>query len=210
MANRRPPIKTGMKVCIVCEGYEEFEYIEKLISLNVWDDTYNFHPINAESNGKIPARYQDLYANDIYDIILIFCDTDQKPFEDYATIKDKINKIHGVDNSAELITVFANPCTMQIILLHFDDIRLTSHKKSDNKSYIKSLTGIGSYQAKKKQRTRLFSQITADNYLLMSTRSKDLSTNDTEISSSNFNLFINRFSSTNTIWISDINSILES
>jgi|LGOV01.1.fsa_nt_gb hypothetical protein len=148
--------------------------------------------------------------SDSYDIVLIFCDTDQNPFEDYKTIKYKINIIHGIDNSAKKISIFANPCTMQIILLHFDDIRLTSHKKSDNKPYIKSLTGIGSYQAKEKQRNRLFNQITADNYSFMATRSKKLSTNDTEISSSNFNLFINRFSSTNTTWISDINSILES
>jgi hypothetical protein len=210
MANKKPTIPAEKKVCIICEGFEEYEYIDALINLNQWNSAYTFKLINAESNGNIPARYQDQYAKDYYDIILIFCDTDQKPFEDYDTIKSKINKIHGVDQAANLITIFANPCTMQIILLHFDDIKLTSHKKEDNRIYIKALTAIGSYKAKQSQRTRLFSQITLENYKLMVSRCEKLSTDDTELSSSNFSIFLSRFTNDNLTWIVTINNTLES
>ena len=33
MANKLPQIFTGSKICIICEGDEEYEYLEKLISL---------------------------------------------------------------------------------------------------------------------------------------------------------------------------------
>ena len=36
MANKLPQIFTGSKICIICEGDEEYEYLEKLISLDVW------------------------------------------------------------------------------------------------------------------------------------------------------------------------------
>ena len=30
------------KVCLICEGYEEFDYISKLLELNVWSNVYDF------------------------------------------------------------------------------------------------------------------------------------------------------------------------
>ena len=33
MANKLPQIFTGSKICIICEGDEEYEYLKKLISL---------------------------------------------------------------------------------------------------------------------------------------------------------------------------------
>lgn len=36
MANKLPQIFAGSKICIICEGDEEFEYLERLISLDVW------------------------------------------------------------------------------------------------------------------------------------------------------------------------------
>jgi hypothetical protein len=209
MTNRKPFISIKNKICIICEGFEEYEYIEKLLSLDVWNKCYEFILINAKSNGKIPAIYQDLYAKDFYDIILVFCDTDKKPYEDYETIKSKIDKIHG-DNSAGNIIIFANPCTMQIILLHFADVRLISHKKFDNRKYIQSLTGIDGYKAKKAQRDRLFNQITKENYKTMIKNIVKLAINDTEISSTNFLQFINYFERDNLEWIININKKLES
>ena len=34
MRNRVPEIFTGNRICIICEGDEEYEYLEKLISLD--------------------------------------------------------------------------------------------------------------------------------------------------------------------------------
>lgn len=37
-----PQIFTGSRICIICEGDEEYEYLEKLISLDVWSKEYLF------------------------------------------------------------------------------------------------------------------------------------------------------------------------
>lgn len=207
--NKRPPLLNQKKVCIICEGYEEYDYITKLLDLKIWNNKYKFILINADANNKIPARYQDAYTNDSYDIVLIFCDTDAKPHEDYKTIKEKIDIIHGIDNSANRVTIFANPCTMQIILLHFSDIKLNSHKKEQNKVHIKILTGIGSYNARESQRIRLFNQITIENYNDMVLNCKKLSTDDNIVGSTNFSIFIEKFSSNEAKWIDEINKFLE-
>ena len=67
-------------VCIICEGNEEYDYIERLKELNVWCNKYKVDSINAEGNGNIPARYQDRFQNGSYDIVFILCDTEKKPF----------------------------------------------------------------------------------------------------------------------------------
>ena len=59
--SKLPEIFTGSKICIICEGDEEYEYLEKLISLNVWNKEYLFLLENAEGNGNIPAWYQDKF-----------------------------------------------------------------------------------------------------------------------------------------------------
>ena len=124
MGNRLPKIFIGSRICIICEGDEEYEYLEKLISLDVWSKEYCFQMENAEGNGNIPARYQDKYQNGAYDLVLIFCDTDRKPYEQYVDIKRKINEFHGVENAADKIMIYGNPCTMQIIIEHWGDVRL--------------------------------------------------------------------------------------
>ena len=124
-----PQIFTGSRICIICEGDEEYEYLEKLISLDVWSKEYLFQLENAEGNGNIPARYQDKYQNSSSDLVLVFCDTDKKPYEQYVDIKRKINKFHGVENVADQIVIYGNPCTMQIIIEHWDDVILSSNKK---------------------------------------------------------------------------------
>lgn len=90
MINRIPQFFSGSRICIICEGDEEYEYLEKLISLQIWSKTYEFVLENAEGNGNIPTRYQDKYQNGFYDLILVFCDTDKKPYEQYVDIKRKL------------------------------------------------------------------------------------------------------------------------
>ena len=131
MANKLPRIFTGSKICVICEGDEEYEYLDKLISLNVWSKKYSFVLENAEGNGNIPARYQDKYQNGSYDLVLVFCDTDKKPYEQYVDIKRKVNEVHGTEHAAEQVVIFGNPCTMQIIIEHWDEIMLESHKKKE-------------------------------------------------------------------------------
>ena len=209
MGNRLPKIFTGSRICIICEGDEEYEYLEKLISLDVWSKEYCFQLENAGGNGNIPARYQDKYQNGAYDLVLVFCDTDRKPYEQYEDIKRKINEFHGVENAADKIMIYGNPCTMQIIIEHWGDVRLCSNNKKKNAPVIFDLTGIEGYKGRKEQRRKLFSQITTENYQDMRERIKQLSSDDTMEGSTHFGRFHVWISSDNNSWIQSINKRLE-
>lgn len=209
MTNKLPQFFSGSKICIICEGDEEFEYLQKLISLDVWSSKYQFTLENANGNGNIPARYQDKYQNGSYDVVLVFCDTDRKPYEQYVNIKHKINEFHGVDNAADYVIIFGNPCTMQIIVEHWDEIVLDTNAKKRNAPIILKLTGIEDYKGRADQRQKLFSKITKENYRDMLERIKKLPDDDTLAGSSNFGRFMQWFSSDNEEWIQGINEILD-
>ena len=89
--SRPPVLDRRHKICVICEGYEDYAYFMRLLELHVWSDKYDFHPINAKSASNIPSRFQDAYQNDRYELILVFCDTDKEPYREYSQIKSKIN-----------------------------------------------------------------------------------------------------------------------
>lgn len=210
MSSRLPSyISEKDKICIICEGNEEYDYFSKLKSLGVWNERYDFILENAEGNGNIPARYQDKYQNGSFDLVLIFCDTEKKPYEQYDDIKNKINTFHGLDNVADEVIIFGNPCTMQIVLLHVMSVTLKSPAKKTNSPYIKTCFGVDNYKGREDQRNAVFSQITKENYCQMCNRIKELPTDDTVIGSTNFLTYINNFSSDSDEWIFAINSKLE-
>ena len=202
-------VNNKKKICLICEGHEEYDYISRLLSLGVWSDVYDFELVNAESNGNISARYQDRYQSDSYDIVLVFCDTDRKPHHDFELIKKKINDIFGKDDTADEVIIFVNPCTMQVELLHFDDVRLRTQNKNKNAAEIERLTGIKNYKANKEQRLAMCDLISSENYQEMKERLKSLSDDYTTESSSNFGLFLSRFESDDDSWIDEINKRLD-
>lgn len=116
-----------IKICIICEGSEEYDYLNRLIQLGVWNNKYFINLVDAKGNGNIAARYQDKYQNGSYDLVFIFCDTDKKPYETYEDIKRKINDFHGVETAADEVVFFGNPCTMQIII-EWTGIHLTTER----------------------------------------------------------------------------------
>lgn len=75
MAARLPKFNKRRKICIICEGNEEYEYIARLKKIHVWSDKYEIALVNAQGNGNIPARYQDKYQNGSYEAVFVFCDT---------------------------------------------------------------------------------------------------------------------------------------
>lgn len=77
-----------------------------MISLKVWADQYEFKLVNAGGNGNIVARYQNSYQNDSFELVLVFCDTERKPHEQYKDIKRKINYFHGVETASEEVIIF--------------------------------------------------------------------------------------------------------
>ena len=210
MSNRLPHIPNKHKICVICEGNEEFEYIKRLKELKVWNEQYEISLVNAEGNGNIPARYQDRYQNGVYEAVLIFCDTDKKPYEQYDDIKRKINEFHGIENAANEIIIFGNPCTMQIILKHWTDEVLKSQAKQVNAPLIEKYTRVKGYKGKGNQIKEVMEQITSENYRVMCERLNILEQNDSIIGSSNFSKIIEWFESENCEWIGKINEILES
>ena len=208
MTNRMPIFQKNKKICVICEGNEEFEYLTKLKALQVWGNCYDVICVNAEGNGNIFARYQDKFQNGSYDMVFVFCDTDRKPYEQYEEIKRKINDFHGNDEAADKIVIFGNPCTMQIIILHWEDILLKSHLKNKNAPIIERNTGIKNYKARKDQIQVLIQNINVKNYEIMKERVSKLSMNDLEIGSSNFSVFINYLSDSSSQWIDELNHLL--
>lgn len=197
------------KILIVCEGYEEYEYLLSLINLHLWNN-YDIQLINAESNGNIFPVYQFYYQNDDYDLVLIMADTDRPTYNDFRLMINKINTFHGVDDFANEIVIFGNPCTMQFILNHFSNtcVFITKSNKRKNGDLIFSLTGIINYNAHKYQRNLLFSKIDITNYEQMKKNISSCSTRYDQISSTNFLKFILNFESKKTNWINKINKKL--
>ena len=196
----------GRRICIICEGDEEKDYINTLLKKNVFSNIYSFSdPINAKSFFNIFPRYTERYQSNSYDLVLIFCDTDKGPSDKYLELKKKINELHDTDIADDII-IFGNPCTMQIILSHFGEIKLTSQSKTVNSKYIEIFTGIANYKATKEQREELFGLIKRNNYETMKENVKKLSTNDEDTSSTNILKFIENFESDNDEWIDTINN----
>lgn len=125
----------------------------------------------------------------------------------YKEIKQKINDFHG-ENVADDIIIFGNPCTMQIILLHFAEIKLTSQSKTINSKYIKEYVGIDNYKATDEQRRELFSKIKRSNYEKMKENVAKLSKDDNVTSSTNILKFVKKFESDDESWMDEINSKL--
>lgn len=208
MTNKLPKISDKHKICIICEGNEEYEYLERLKALKVWNGQYDISLVNADGNGNIPARYQDLYQNGSYEVILVFCDTEKKPYEQYEDIKRKINEFHGVSNAADEVVMFGNPCTMQIIVKHWTDENLKSPAKPVNAPLIEKYTGVKKYKGRADQIEEIMKYVTAENYADMCKRVEDLESDDSVAGSSNFGKFIKLFESDDSRWIEDINKIL--
>lgn len=168
MTIKLPKLPDRHKICIICEGNEEYGYLNRLKELKVWNDQYDISLVNASGNGNIPARYQDRYQNSSYEVVFVFCDTEKKPYEQYEDIKRKINEFHGVENAASEVVLFGNPCTMQIIIRHWtNDEILKSPAKKANAHLIERFTGVKNYRARADQIEEVMKCITRENYLEM-------------------------------------------
>ncbi len=209
MSNRLPNISDKHKICIICEGNEEYKYLERLKELHVWSDIYDVSLVNAEGNGNIPARYQDRYQNGSYEAVLVFCDTEKKPYEQYEDIKRKINEFHGVDKAADEVVIFANPCTMQIITKHWTDEMIKSPAKKVNAPLIEKFTGVKNYKGRAAQIDKLMENVTVSGYEDFRQRMKTMSTDDGILGGTNFGLWLERIEDDNARWIENCNDIVE-
>ena len=184
MKSRLPAFLSKDKICIICEGDEEYDYLNRLKELRVWNEQYEVFLDNADGNGNIPARYQDRYQNGSFEVVLVFCDTEKKPYEQYEDIKRKINVYHRIDNAAKEVLINVNPSTIQF-------------------------SGVENYKGRADQRKEIMKHITVENYQDMYTRICKMQNDDTVIGSSNFDKLVKYLSSDDDWWISEINKKLE-
>ena len=166
MERMLPPIKENTRILIICEGYEEYDYLVRLKSCKVWSNEFGVDIKNAKSIDNVAAIYEYYYSNGNYKLVVVFCDTEKYPYEQFLLLKQKINDFHD-NKSADSITFFANPCTMQIILSHFDKVSLKLNEKSYNAELIKKFTGVSDYRAMENQRSAIMKKINAENYQTM-------------------------------------------
>lgn len=204
-----PVFNKKHKVCVICEGYEEVAYFKRLLELGVWNSAYEFTPMNAKSASNIPAMFQNVFQNDRYEIILVFCDTDKAPYREYIQIKKKINDFLNKQQAAKKLVIFANPCTMQIILSHFGDVSLKNQSKKTNAAEIEKWTGVKNYDAHEDQIKRICSMIFRRSYEEMKRRVAAINYPDTTLCSTNFSIFLERFENEDTKWISKIQKYLK-
>lgn len=195
------------RICIICEGYEETEYLQKLIDLDVFHKQYIIVLINVKGNKNIYSRYVEKYQSDSFHCVLIFCDTEKTKDMTFKNIKDKLNAFHQQDIASDIV-IFGNPCTMQIILSHFKQVKLKVPSKRINSKLIKDCLGIKDYKASKEQRKALFSKIKKNNYKTMKENLLSISEKDKDIPSTNFLNFLNHLENENDQWIDDINDKL--
>ena len=119
-----PPLKDNKKIYIICEGSEEYDYLNQLKLLNVWSDVYDITLRDAKGNGNLYPIYQNVYQKGNYDLVVIVCDTEKKPHEQFNDICCKVNSLHACELASQYVVMFTNPCTMQVILLHWDTFLL--------------------------------------------------------------------------------------
>lgn len=204
-----PNINRKHRIRVICEGYEDEAYFKRLMGFDVWDKTYQFFPVNVKGASNIPARFQSDYQNDSYEIILIFCDTDKAPYREYKLVKDKINKFLNKLKASEKLIMFANPCTMQIILSHFGEVSLKNQGKKTNADIIEKLTGVKDYDAHDYQINDVCNRIFRRTYSEMKERVGAINHPDTTSCSTNFIVFLDRFESNDAKWIATINKYLK-
>ena len=193
------------RILILAEGFEEKPYIEKLINFPCISKNYIFLPVvNLKGNGEIVSRYQYKYQTTRYDLILVFADAD-KGSKQFIEIIEKLGEnIFGDKEKGKLVFMFVNPVTLQVILSHFDKVKLLHTGKKENAIKVKELTGIEKYDAKEEQIKELIGKINSRNYIIMKENIKELSTDYKVKPSTNILSFLKNFENDDTSWVDEI------
>lgn len=195
-------------ICIICEGFEEYDYLDRLKNLYIWHSTYNIILKNAKSLDKIAHAYQYHYTVGAYDLVLVFCDTEMTPHSQFLQLKKIINQFHGKLKVADQVVFYANPCTMQILIKHFCNAKIKDSKKSSNAKIIQAATGVIGYKATDNQRKAIMNQINGANYSVMKGRLQDCK-DCTVLGSTNFVDLLNNLEQNSIKWIAKINKKLQ-
>ena len=205
MGNRPANLCAKHRICIICEGYEEEMYVRHLLAKQVWNEIYDFTVINAKGEGNVPARFQYAVNRDVFELVLAFCDTDRSPYRQYLDIKEKINSLYEGNDAVGKVMIYANPCSMLIILSHFADVTLRTQGKKTNAKLIEKHTGVKGYKANQEEQIRaICDKMSRQSYCDMKRRISTLDHPDNVPGSTNFIQFVNHFESDSPAWMTEI------
>ncbi len=194
-------LSTSIKILVICEGGEDYLYINHLISLNVFNPHLQICALDARGSSRIYEAYKKSVSSGEYDLVFIYCDTELSPYSDYKNNKRKINYLYYKRDVFSDITFFANPVTMQIMILHKTDILIPSNKKADYQTIVNDYYGIINYDASGEQVKLLISQIDVNSYQDMKRRILNYSSDDYRISNStNFLKLLDYLEDGNITW----------
>ena len=179
-------------ILILCEGYEEWHYINKLLSFGRYNKELYFFPdpINVKSNSRLVPRFQIEYAKDRYDLILIFCDVDKNVDSFYEIVNNLATNLEITTEQAFKLFIFANPVTMQVVLSHFGRVELTHVAKNKNREEIEKITGIKGYNASESQIKEMMLKITFSSYDILKENLSYISRDIHDVPSTNFLKFL--------------------
>ncbi len=219
-----PYLRKGRKIDIIIipEGHEEKEYIEKLVSLKVWNNSkYNVTVAPTKEIGDDKEYYGNgnivnSFSNELHNIddegaIVIFCDTEMEIEGEYRAIiniEKGLEKEFHMKDSIDKIIFYANPVTMKIVLSHFAKVNIVSNNLTDYKADIRKYAGVTAYDKSKSKRKELLDKITKENYLSMKENLKDANKGDYKVvNSTNALILFNNLESDSEDWVNEIREI---
>ncbi len=192
------------KICIICEGHEEKYFMDNLINKIKCYPNYIIESVNAKGNGNLFARYQDRYSQDKDDLVLIFCDTERKPYESFESLVDNLKDNYEISDFNDVIC-FSNPTTLLLILNCFKKYKLTTKKSSKIKEIVRDIIGIEQYNKKEEKVKAIQSKINKEKIEQLRVNIKELETLDhNTVPGTNFLLWDSRLSSESYKWIEDL------
>lgn len=191
-------------VCLILEGYEEFHYFQRLLQINVFSNQYSIKLINAKSASNIPAKYQETFNSNSFSIVLIVCDMDREP----AGYDRLISKLKSITENIEDIVFFVRPCILQIILIHFGNVELSTQAKKVARPDVQRLTGVKNYDAHEDQLREICSKIFHRHWDEMYRRLELISTNREHLPSTNIKQLFDYLMSSDVSWIQKLNDRL--
>ena len=192
------------KICLVLEGFEEYFYFDKILQFPCFQkNKYSIKPINAKSASNVPGIYQEEFQKNIHELVLVVCDKDRIPTE-YDNIIKKLDSIHGEGKGHNVVT-FTCPCTLQVILSHFDEVSLSTQSKKLAQPIVEKLTGVKNYDAHHDQLKEICGKIFYRSYEVMKERVGKISTCPDDIPSTNILELLCNLESEDDSWIEEIN-----
>ncbi|MCD8201628.1 MAG: hypothetical protein LUD47_06155 [Clostridia bacterium] len=170
---RELPVKHDRykRILILCEGSEDEDYMNRLKSLGLWSDEIIVTVKNVVGIGNLADKYRDFHRAHKYSSIVVFCDTEPSPHGQFENVKEKIldyrrNDYKDKSVPWDKIIYYANPCTMQVVIMHlgYETLPPTCDKAKLSPTIKKYVRFEGTYSADSSQRQAIMNEINEKNY----------------------------------------------